>query len=246
MTPDEKVEIQKAVWNSGYPSACKLVLVKISNLLRSEGYCDAGEEYLAKQCGGVTPRMLRNHIRTLEADGVLLVGEQAGSSRQNVYRIQLAELLCRKDIADIKKLRLSRKPIAKAPRALPERSKGRFGRKDITKGVGNKLPTGDGKILPETRKDVSDKVVDVDVRLEKQVEQVKPANDSMLPQAEAEPTPKAAPKAAPKAEPTPDEVRAAKIAKFKSAPHCKCENNSPFCLICWPKPSVDDEIGAIA
>jgi hypothetical protein len=29
MTPDEKIEIQKAVWDSGYPSACKLVLVKI-------------------------------------------------------------------------------------------------------------------------------------------------------------------------------------------------------------------------
>ena len=37
-----------------YRSACKLVLVKISNLLRLEtGFCDAGEEYLAKQCGGV-------------------------------------------------------------------------------------------------------------------------------------------------------------------------------------------------
>ena len=242
MTPDEKIEIQKGVWNSGYPSACKLVLVKIANLLRPEGYSDAGEEYLAKQCGGVTPRMLRNHIRTLEADGVLLVGEQAGSSRQNVYRIQLGELLRRKDIADIKKLRLSRSPIAKRPRALPQRSKGRFSRKDTSKVPGNELPTRAGNILPGSRKDVSDKVVDVDVRLEKQVEQVKSANHSMLPQAEPEPTPKAAPRAAP----TPDEIRAAKIAKFNSTPHCKCENNSPFCLICWPKPSVDDEIGAIA
>src|ERR1019366_4089829 len=69
-----------------------------------------------------------------------------------------------------------------------------------------------------------------------------PANNSMLPQAEARPAPTPTPKAAP----TPDEIGAEKIAHFQSMPQCKCEANSPFCTKCYVKPSVDDEIGAIA
>jgi hypothetical protein len=223
MTKDEKNSITGAVWLSNYEDKYKLVLLRISYFLRlPEGYADLGQSKLARYCN-CSERHVRRLQTKLEADGVLctqLVNEKTWHNR---YTLSLAALMARQSAADVIR---SREDVIKSG-------------KDQS-GSGSQEST-DRSATPGLLKSATPGPVRSEdgVCSNALTEQVKPAN-TMLPQAEAKPEP------APKAEPTPDEIRAAKIAHFLSMPQCKCEANSPFCTKCYAKPSVEDEIGAIA